>query len=74
VDILPALIIGHQLSRANSSAGKESHMTKVDIRHARTRIAQLREEAARETRKSARKELLLTASTIESRVERVVSR
>lgn len=46
-------------------------MTRIDIKHARQRIAQLRAEAEHETRASARKELLLTAATIEARVLRV---
>lgn len=43
-------------------------MTRTDIRHARIRIAQLRAEAASESRASARRELLVTAATIEARV------
>lgn len=42
-------------------------MTAHDIRAARLRIVQLRIEADRETRASARKELLLTAATIARR-------
>ena len=45
-------------------------MTATDRRHAETRIAQLRAEAERETRAAAKKELLLTASTIEARIAR----
>lgn len=40
-------------------------------RHYEARIAQLRNEAAQETRKAARKELLLTAETIEKRMRRL---
>lgn len=39
----------------------------TEIRAARLRIVQLRNEADRETRASARKELLLTAATIARR-------
>jgi hypothetical protein len=45
-------------------------ISKTDLRAARLRIVQLRTEAARETRVSARKELLLTAATIEARIAR----
>ena len=40
-------------------------------RHYETRIAQLRAEAAAETRRAARNELLLTAATMETRMRRL---
>lgn len=61
-------------SKQSRIDGQGKTMTATDIRHARLRIAQLLAEAERETRTAARKELRLTAATIQARIDRAVRR